>query len=91
MLFPPIAVTFTGGRTHTATPNVPDIVAFERKFGTLSIAMNAPGLEHLAYLAYVTLRRAGKAGDDFDQWLNDVDELELLAQPDPTEPVPAEA
>lgn len=76
-------ITFLDGSTQEANIIPADTVAFERKFNMGAAQADAnPHIEHAMFMAYTSLRRVGKAGDDFDAWLNTVEDI------DPQEEVP---
>lgn len=67
------------------TTSVSDFLKWEkenapRKIGDLA---NGFGLGDVAYLAWTSLFRAGLIASQFDEWVETVDELELLDVSDP--------
>jgi hypothetical protein len=67
------------------TTSVSDFLKWEkenapRKIGDLA---NGFGLGDVAFLAWTSLSRAGLIGLAFDQWIETVDELELVESEDP--------
>lgn len=62
-----------------------DRIMFERKFGRSVHATftGEPMEEHLFWLGWHALNRAGKAGEDFDAWLAQVEDYETQREPDP--------
>lgn len=69
----------------TTTTSVSDFLKWEkenapRKIGDLA---NGFGLGDVAYLAWASMTRAGLIASSFEEWVETVDELELLDISDP--------
>lgn len=64
-------ITFNGGESFTVTTGPADFVRAERHTGK-PITDGEPTFEAMCFIAYSAARRAGKAGSDFDAWLDDV-------------------
>jgi hypothetical protein len=64
--------------TARVTPKV--IVAAERHFGKgmAQLFGDAVTFEALAWVAWTGARLAGRAGDDFDAWLDTIDAIEAV-------------
>lgn len=78
--------SYGDGETVEATILPIDRIMFERKFGT-SVVTSFTGEIHeeqVIWLGWHALKRAGKAGDDFDAWLSSLADYEVQSEPDPT-------
>ena len=74
-----IRVVSVGGATAEATAGPPDLIAFERAYERSVIKLQSEmKFEDLAYLAWHALKRAGQVSADFDAWLDDLADLELV-------------
>lgn len=62
-----------------------DRIMFERKFGCSVISSFTGEMheEHLVWLGWHSLKRQGRASDDFDTWLAQVEDYETQREPDP--------
>lgn len=62
-----------------------DRIMFERKFGASVITSFTGEMheEHLIWLGWHALKRQGRAGEDFDVWLAQVEDYETQREPDP--------
>lgn len=62
-----------------------DRIMFERHFGRSVVTSFTGDMheEHLIWLGWHALKRQGKAGDDFDVWLENLTEYETQSEPDP--------
>jgi hypothetical protein len=71
-------ITYADGTAAEATASVADQVAFEQATDR-SIARigDDPRLTDMCWLAWHSLKRAGKTGLDFDPWLETVDGVEI--------------
>jgi len=69
----------TDGEESVLTAYVPDFIAWERytkrKISDLAAGI---GMEDLAYLAYCVLKRTGVNVKPFDNWINDVENIEPI-------------
>lgn len=63
-----LAIEFSDGSKHDAVVKASDLVAFERKFGIAWPGDDAR-LEHVLFVAWNALRRAGDTAEDFDAWI----------------------
>ena len=84
-----IQFTYADGTVAEARILPIDRIMFERKFGT-SVAQSFTGQmheEHLIWLGWHALKRAGKASDEFDAWLGELEDYAVPMDPEvPTEP-----
>jgi hypothetical protein len=71
-------VSFIDGTEETVTCIAPDFVAFEMKFD-LSVARleKEVRITHLFFMAWHSLKRAGKTKDEFEKWMNSVAGVEM--------------
>ena len=71
-------ITYADGTAAEATASVADQVAFEQSHDR-SIARLADDfrLTDACWLAWHSLKRTGKTGQDFDTWLESVDNVEF--------------
>lgn len=69
-----LAVT-VGDVTHVVHVKPTDLVAFERKYDVGLEALERPKAEYIYFLAWNGLRRAGHTSDDFDTWLDLVEDV----------------
>lgn len=91
-------VVMTDGTTYADVKMVPgDIVALERQYGIRAPELNenTAGLEHFLFLAWRPLHRTGRTGLSFDEFCDQVEDIDLdkmTANPalSPTPPVPSE-
>jgi hypothetical protein len=81
-------ITFVGGESFTVTTGPADFVRAERHTGQ-PITSGEPTFEALCFIAYSAAKRAGKAGSDFDAWLDDVASIEDTADAEGNEPAAA--
>ena len=66
-------VEFEDGAGVTSVASVPDLLAFERKFDKpITEFGSGLKLEWILWLAWNSLRRRDKAGNDFDVWADTV-------------------
>ena len=66
-----------------------DLVAFERKFDVAwEDVQEKPKIEYMFFLAWNASRRTGVTTDEFDVWLDRVDDLDPVEEV-PLEPSPA--
>jgi hypothetical protein len=88
-------VTYLDGRGAETTAGDADIVALERQFDVSFPELQRSGAlryEHLMYLAWISLHRAGQA-PTFDEWLATVKDWDPVGEDDParpTEPGPSD-
>lgn len=74
-------VELVDGTEETAVASVPDLLAFERKFDKPITEFGAGlKLEWILWLAWHSLRRVGKAGNDFDVWADNVGNIVVGGQ-----------
>lgn len=62
-----------------------DLVAFERHFGRSLITADGEaqfGLTEMCFLGWSALHRTGGYDGDFDQFVNDVDDIDLAGDPE---------
>lgn len=73
------------GTVEEITATVPDLIAWEKKFGTkTSDLANGTGVTDLAFLAWNALRRTGQTSKTFEAWsstLIDLERTEVEARP----------
>ena len=64
-----LRVVFIDGTSEDVACIAADLIAFETRFD-LSVARLEKEVRftHLAYLAYASLKRTGKTGDEFEVW-----------------------
>lgn len=76
---------YADGTTQDARVLPIDRIMFERKFGRSVITSFTGDMheEHLLWLGWHALNRQGKAADDFDVWLAQVNDYETQKEPDP--------
>jgi hypothetical protein len=84
-------VTYSDGRILDSTAKPKDFVAFERQYGTTLAGLdeNSTPLEHIYYLAWSPLHRAGIEPGAFDEFLDRIEEVSVggeTAAVDPTPP-----
>ena len=86
-------VKYSDGREVEAVAKPKDVVEYERHYKTsfLSFGQGSP-MEHLYWLAWCPLHRAGQDTRDFDAFMSDVDEIETVEEsaPVPFETAPSE-
>lgn len=84
-------VKYEDGREFEAVAKPKDIVAFERQYGVSMAAFGdeakPPPMEWLFYLAWSPLHRSKREPRAFDEFLDHVEEVEPMDEP---EPVPFE-
>ena len=84
------AVVRQGGTERRVSTSPWAHVVYERQYHTAlaSWATVSPPTEHVYYLVHAQLRVEDPTTTpaDFDTWLRQVDDIELLEQPDPTQP-----
>lgn len=69
-----LRVQYVDGSEAAVTAAAPELLAFERKYEkSMSTLMSDLHLEHMLYLAWVTLHRAKLTVDEFDPWTEKVD------------------
>jgi len=76
---------FSDGSTQDVRILPIDRIMFERKFGR-SVITSFTGEaheEHLIWLGWHSLKRQGRAGEDFDLWLEQLTDYETQREPDP--------
>ena len=79
-----------GGAERTVTAGPSAIVAFERHWGTgIGKALQDSRIEHLAWLAHQGALKEAQSGNGpavklFDDWLADLEDLEVIDTDDPT-------
>lgn len=67
------SVQLEDGRTITATVRMSDLIAFERHFD-VDVSAGVSRFEHWAYLTWHALRRQGDITEEFDAFVDLVDE-----------------
>ncbi len=71
-----IKVEFEDGTEAAAVASVPDFLAFERKFDKpITEFGQGMRLDWVLWLAWHSLKRAGRAGDDYEAWAANVANL----------------
>jgi hypothetical protein len=74
------SVKYDDGRVIEAVAKPKDIVAFERQygvsFGEFADEVKTPPVEWMFYLAWSPMHRQGREPRAFDEFLDDVDEIE---------------
>lgn len=79
-------ISFTiGGVSHAVDiSSIKNTVAFERHFNVSAQVLSiAPRLEYIAFMAYTAAQSAGiEVPDTFDGFLDVVDNLEVIDQPE---------
>ena len=66
-------IQFADGAEVTSVASVPDLLAFERQFDKpITEFGSGLKLEWILWLAWNSLRRSGKAENDFDTWVDTV-------------------
>ena len=75
------SITYVGGEVTAVTTSPIDMVRTEKYTGK-SIANGSPTYTDLCYIAYSASRRAGQAGQDFENWLELVDSIDEAAEVD---------
>lgn len=86
-------VTYEDGRVVEAVAKPKDIVAFERQYGQSMAAFGdetkRPPMEWLFYLAWSPLHRSKREPRAFDEFLDDVEDVEPVEEPEPVPFPPA--
>ena len=80
-----LKVEFVGGETFEVTTTPLDLVKAERHAG-VALTDGIISLETMYFLGYSASRRAEKAGSDFEAWLGDVANIELVEAPEADDP-----
>lgn len=75
-------VKYADGREVETATKPKDLIGFERHFG-IPLADSHGSMEHLIWMAWVSLFNAGKEPRDFDNFLEVIDEVEQLEQEAP--------
>lgn len=68
------------GTTHKVRPKPGDMVRFEQHFNRPLASEDATtsfGMTELFFLAFTALRREGKVSDDFDAFVDRVDDMDV--------------
>lgn len=74
-----IKVTYLDGRMESATAIVADFIAWERATGRKASSLGeGVGIEDLALLAHAGLRRMDRDTPDFEDWLAQVADLDMV-------------
>lgn len=83
-------VTYDDGKVVNAVAKPRDIVEFERRYKVsfMDFGRGAP-MEWLYFLAWAPLHRNHKEPRDFDVFLEEVEEVETVADEEPPVPTPA--
>lgn len=79
-------VTYDDGRVVESVAKPKDIVAFERQYGQsmAAFAGDAPvPMEWVFYLAWSPLHRSRQEPRAFDEFLDDVDDVTPIEEPEP--------
>lgn len=78
-------VLYADGRKVEAVARPKDVVAFERQYQTSMAAFadekKPPPMEWMYYLAWSPLHRLRQEPRAFDEFLDDVDEIEVVEEP----------
>ena len=86
-------VTYEDGREVEAVAKPKDIVAFERQYGQSMASFGdetkPPPMEWLFYLAWSPLHRSKREPRAFDEFLDDVDDVSPVEEPEPVPFPPA--
>lgn len=85
-----LSVTKVDGTKHDYRIGAPHIVAFEREFGVgLGRAFSEDQkMEHVLWLAWTADKRQNKTGQTFDEFLDDVADIDLDAATNPSDGTP---
>lgn len=79
-----LTITYGDGTTKTVTVKPGDFVAFERKYNTdWDAAQEHPRIEYVFFLAWKALTRTKQETRTFDEFLDDVDDLDSDEQAAP--------
>jgi hypothetical protein len=83
-------VTYTDGRTVEVEAMPKDVVAFERQYGKrfTDAFSDTPALEWLFYLAWSPLHRSKQDPRAFDEFLDDVADIEVVEDSEAVAPFP---
>lgn len=77
-------ITYIGGEEIQVSAGLVDMVRTERHLGrSIADLGENPSMEAISFLAYSAARKAGKAGQDFEKWLEDVEAIEPLEEEAP--------
>lgn len=88
-------VTYEDGREVESVTKPKDIVAFERQYGQSMAAFGGDKpvpMEWLFYLAWSPLHRSKREPRAFDEFLDDVDDVSPVEEPEPApfDPAPSD-
>lgn len=87
-----LKVTYVDGRTVEITAKPKDYVAFERQYGfPMSVFADddtPTRMEWIYYLAWSPLHRAKQEPRAFDEFLDDVEEVDIVAEKEAVAPFP---
>lgn len=71
-----LVIQYADGTEKTVTVKAVDIVAFEQHFDmSMSRLEKEIRMTHLFFLAHHAQKRTGETKDDFDKWLDGVDNV----------------
>jgi hypothetical protein len=86
-----MTVRYEGGGTDDVSTKARDTIRLERHYQTTISKVIEGGwsTEQMWYMAYAALCRTGRCSLEFDQWIDTVDEVEVVTEPAvPSEAVP---
>lgn len=80
-------VATVNGTEYRVTPTAAALIVLERKFGQPAATLfAAPSIEHLAFLAWEQARRDAQKGGPvvvpWDQWVNELENVETVTGDD---------
>lgn len=71
-----LKVQYSDGSGAEVTASAPDLIAFERNYDKpMAVFAEQPRIEWLLFLAWTSLKRAGKVSQDFDPWTEQVEQV----------------
>lgn len=77
-----LTITRTDGSTATTKVAAADLIAFERKFDTTYEAVDkTPRIEYIAFLAWNSLHRTGVETRTFDEFVDALDDFDVVTAP----------
>lgn len=75
-------VTYNDGTGADVIVSAPDLVAFERNFNvSMAVFASDSRIEHILWIAWHTLKRHGKTTQEFDPWMETVDQVSFGDSP----------
>ena len=76
-----LVIQYADGTEKTVTVKAVDIVAFEQHFDmSMSRLEKEIRMTHLFFMAHQAQKRTGETKDDFDKWLDGVDNVVMGEQ-----------